>query len=348
MKIVADNRIPLLADLIPQGIELQCVASEELTQPLLQSADALICRSVTKINKDLVYNTPLRMVASTTSGFDHMAVDELNQLGIKWAYAPGCNAVSVAEYVLSCLACLTQANHIDKDQLTVGVVGVGNVGKWVVNYLQQLKIPFVCYDPPRAERDENFVSANFDDLLRCDVITLHTPLTTEGEHATYHLFDKDVLSQLKPGCVLINAARGAVIATEALLANPHLILCLDVFEHEPSISLALVKQTFLATPHIAGHAIQGKWRGAEMAVDAVAKALGFTVNTLKEYPIPRPNCPQLTDDLIELALLAYNPTEDSNILKAAKDPSSLAQVFKRRRNMFPIHHEISYFNDTKS
>src|SRR5690606_6233361 len=102
-------------------------------------------------------------------------------------------------------------------------------------------------------------------VLGCEVVCLHTPLTRQGAHPTWHLLDESRIRSLRSAAVLLNAGRGAVIDNQALLrvleVRPDLRVMLDVWESEPAINLDLLQRVTLATPHIAGYSFDGKLAG---------------------------------------------------------------------------------------
>jgi erythronate-4-phosphate dehydrogenase len=275
MKIVADENIPLISRFFGDFGEVVELPGREITSDDLQDADILIIRSITKVNKKLLDGTPVKFVGSCTIGMDHIDTSYLQQQGIKFTNAPGCNANSVVEYLLSSLSILTETHDLHWDTLSVGIIGYGNVGSLLASRLKKLGISYVAYDPFLNE--PSLVS--FDQVLNCDVITLHVPLTTDTEYPTFHMFNKEVLARLRPDQVLINASRGAVIDNKALLDSLNQDNCftaiLDVWENEPEINIDLAKKVFIGTPHIAGYSFDGKVAGTEMVYRSLCQVMGF-------------------------------------------------------------------------
>ncbi len=157
---------------------------------------------------------------------------------------------------------------------TIGTdhLGAGQVGGRLVTVLKALGWNVLVCDPPRASAEgEGFVS--LDEIIRrCDVISLHTPLTSTGELPTWHLFDEARLRQLRQGAWLINASRGAVVDNAALhdvlLDREDLQAVLDVWEGEPQVNVALADLCVTGTPHIAGYSLDGRQRGTAVSLDA--------------------------------------------------------------------------------
>ncbi len=295
MRIVADENIPLVDAFFADLGEIVRVSGRALSAGQLQSADLLLVRSVTEVNAELLADSPLRFVASATIGTDHVDLPYLQQRQIGFASAPGCNADSVADYVLSALFNLAAMTGADLADRTIGIVGVGNVGSRVQRRLQQLGLRVLLNDPPRAEREGQRGSpfCSLPQLLEeCDTFCLHTPWTRHGRHPSHHLFDQAVLARLAEGSWLINAGRGAAVDNRALLAllqqRQDVKVVLDVWEPEPAINPQLAQRVTLATPHIAGYSLEGRMRGTEMIYQAVCRHLGVPARQQLQHLLPSP------------------------------------------------------------
>ena len=275
MKIVADENIPLVRRFFSEFADVVELPGREITSNDLQDADILIVRSITQVNESLLNGTPVRFVGSCTIGMDHIDTTYLDKRKIRYTNAPGCNANSVVEYLLSCLSILTETHDIHWDRLSVGIIGYGNVGSLLAKRLRKLGIHYLAHDPLLDNAD----LVSFEEVLDCDVITLHVPLTTDTDFPTYHLFDAHVLRKLRSDQVLINASRGAVIDNKALLdalkQEDSFTAILDVWEGEPSINVELAKKVFIGTPHIAGYSLDGKVAGTEMVYRSLCQVMGF-------------------------------------------------------------------------
>lgn len=268
MKIVADENIPCVQQAFASLGEVLLLPGRSMQAAQVRDADILLVRSVTRVDASLLQGSSVRFVGSATIGFDHVDRDYLQQQDIGFATAPGSNATSAAEYVVSALMVLSGQQGFELAGKTVGIIGCGNVGSRVRDRLAALGMTCLVNDPPlqaSAGHDE-FVA--LDEVLQADIVTLHVPLTTSAPHPTLHLLDASALDRLKPGAILINTSRGAVVdnrALDALLARrDDLSVVLDVWENEPSISASLLQQVDLATAHIAGYSYDGKLRGTEM------------------------------------------------------------------------------------
>ncbi|MFD2230487.1 4-phosphoerythronate dehydrogenase PdxB [Alkalimarinus sediminis] len=275
MKIVADENIPLLHNFFGDVGEIDTYPGRQLTSENVKSADILLVRSVTQVNEALLAGSRVKFVGTCTIGTDHIDTDYLQKNGITFSSAPGCNANSVVEYVISTLSVLSEFRYIDFSDLSVGVVGCGNVGSRVVSTLRRLGAKVLAYDPLIDQTD----MASFEDVLKSDVISLHTPLTTDGPYPTYHLFNESVLAQLSEQQILINSGRGAVVDGSALKrklkSEPGFTAVLDVWETEPNIDPELARLVAIGTPHIAGYSLDGKIGGTEMIYQALCRHLGL-------------------------------------------------------------------------
>lgn len=270
MKIYADEQMPLVQQFFAEFGEICLFNGRALPADAIADADILLVRSVTQVNEALLaQNSRLQFVGTATIGMDHIDQVYLKQRQIPFYSAPGCNAQSVVEYVLSSLFFLAEKYQWNLSEKVVGIVGVGNIGRRLVKALQALQIPFLLSDPIRAAAEPDFPHIPFENLCQqADILTFHVPMTKTGPYASWHLLNQQTLTMLKPDCAVINAARGSVIDNQALLAEAQAghqrPLVLDVWEQEPDILLPLLPYLDIATAHIAGHSIEGKARGTEM------------------------------------------------------------------------------------
>lgn len=262
MKIVADEQIPLLKDYVAGQHELITCPGRAISPKEVNDADVLIVRSITKVNEHLLKHSLVKFVGSVTAGIDHLDTEWLDQAGIAWRAAPGFNAQAVADYIATLIAALEKTDHLKSSNRRAAVIGCGEVGTKVVQHLKALRFEVIECDPLRAEEESDFHSTPLDEIQDVDLISLHVPLRQHEPYPTYHFIDEAFLNRQKQGTILINAARGDVIAS-ALLAHTSLITCLDVFEHEPCIDKRVLKNALIATPHMAGYSMQSRRRGID-------------------------------------------------------------------------------------
>ncbi|WP_296930928.1 4-phosphoerythronate dehydrogenase PdxB [uncultured Marinobacter sp.] len=357
MLIVADENIPLLDSFFGDIGEIRRVSGRTLSNEDVRDADILLVRSVTRVNRKLLEGSRVRFVGTSTIGTDHVDLDWLEQAGIRFSAAPGCNANSVAEYVLSVLSLHAERRGlVDWSQLSVGIVGVGNVGGELAHKLERLGFDVRLCDPPRADREEDdqeFVA--LEEAMKCDVVSLHTPLTREGDHPTLGMIGRAELESLGSDQLLINAGRGEVIESSALLARLEQAnaptVALDVWEQEPRIHPELVDRVWLATPHIAGYSLEGKVQGTEMIYQALSHFLGLPVRKKAGQFLPEPALSKISftssadeEDAIRIALRAcYDPRRDDARLRNAMtgSPEERGVAFDRLRRDYPVRRECS-------
>lgn len=278
LNILADENIPAVEHYVGDLGQVRRCPGRSLDSSQLAGVDVLLVRSVTAVGEQLLADSAVRFVGSATSGVDHVDLAYLGRRGIGFAHAPGSNANSVVEYVLAAIA--TVDDYLERLLAggAVGIVGYGNIGKAFARRLHLLGISYRVYDPwldqqgiPRA--------ATFEDILNCDVISLHPELTREQPWPSHHLMDSAALAQLGRDCLLINASRGAVVDNSALLRQlerdegPTVVL--DVWEDEPRISHALLQRVRLGTAHIAGYSLDGKLLATRMLAAAMAEHLSL-------------------------------------------------------------------------
>ncbi len=262
MKIVADENIPLVESIFEPLGTVTKIPGRNITSKDLMSCEVLLVRSVTQVNKRLLAGTPVRFVGTATSGVDHIEIKYLHAQELGFADAKGCNAWSVAEYVMSAIAFWCQTKQHKPEQISVGIVGYGHVGKKVKRLCDYFSIPNVVCDPPLSDQGHQFDAVPFAQACQCDVITLHVPLELMGKHPTRDLINENTLKMLHSKQLLINTSRGEVVNENALLKITETAdLILDVWRNEPNINPNLLAKTLLGTPHIAGYSYEGKIRG---------------------------------------------------------------------------------------
>ncbi|SCW65373.1 MULTISPECIES: 4-phosphoerythronate dehydrogenase PdxB [unclassified Pseudomonas] len=354
MLIVADENIPLL-DAFFQGFgEIRRVPGRGIDRTMVEQADVLLVRSVSQINRALLEGSKVRFVGTCTIGTDHLDLDYFAEAGIRWASAPGCNARGVVDYVLGSLMTLAEIEGAQLEQRTFGVVGAGQVGGRLIEVLKGLGWTVKVCDPPRQAAEGGDYMSLEQIIEQCDVISLHTPLTRDGEQPTWHLFDEARLNQLKPGTWLINAARGPVIDNaalrEVLLEREDLQAVLDVWEQEPTVDVDLADLCVIATPHIAGYSLDGRQRGTAQIYQALCAFLERPVEVSLGDLLPRPwlggiTLDAATDPAWALAVLCrsvYDPRgDDANFRRSLVGTvSEQRSAFDALRKHYPPRREI--------
>ncbi len=348
MKIVIDDKIPFIRGAFEPFAEVVYCRGSEINSSVVSDADALVIRTRTKCNSSLLKGSNVRIIASATIGYDHIDTQWCEANNIKWVNAPGCNSGSVMQYITSSLFFLASRHSLDLRSLTIGVVGVGNVGSKVVAAARAIGMNVLQNDPPRARREKNNTFIPLDDLLHhSDIVTLHVPYTLDGHDRTHYLINSNNIYDLKPGSYLFNSSRGEVVDNTSLLKalkKGHLSgTVLDVWEGEPDADRELVTMADLSTPHIAGYSVDGKANGTVKAVHEVSALLGLPLNEWKPSMLPEPENPEINltpftgyHSSVELAGMAVTATypisRDNNDFK--KDPGrfeSLRDNYWKRR-----------------
>lgn len=299
MKILVDENMPYARELFSRLGEVKAVPGRPIPVAELDDADALMVRSVTKVNASLLEGKAIKFVGTATAGTDHVDENWLKLAGIGFSAAPGCNAIAVVEYVFSSLLMLAERDGFALRDRTVGIVGVGNVGGRLQARLEALGIRTLLCDPPRADRGDEGDFRSLDELVReADVLAFHTPLFKEGPYKTLHLADEALLSRLKPGAILINACRGAVVDNTALLARLNagqdLSVVLDVWEGEPDLNVDLLHKVDVGTAHIAGYTLEGKARGTTQVFEAWSAFIGREQHVALDTLLPAPEFGRIT------------------------------------------------------
>ncbi len=334
-KIVIEQNIPYIKGRLEPWFDSVVYApASDIDAALVADADAIVTRTRTRCDAALLDGSAVRLIATATIGTDHIDLDYCRRAGIKVASAPGCNAPAVAQWALATILAWQRARALEGRRLSLGVVGVGHVGSIVARWAGQLGYEVLPCDPPRERADggDRWVSLNTI-ADRCDIITVHTPLNRHGADATFHLLNERFIGRLagdKPR-LLMNAARGAIASTQALLAAPpHIDLAIDCWENEPDIDKVLLQRAFVATPHIAGYSSQGKLRATAMAIEAVNRHFGIQAEA-PSVTLPATGAAKVTTEGIAAS---YNPLADTRALKASPEQ------FELLRNRYALRDEV--------
>ena len=266
MKVVVDKGIKSIQEIISllngfDDVELIFFSSSDIKNSNIKDADVLLVRSTVKVDELLLAGTNIKLIGSATAGIDHIDTDYLNKNYIKWFYAPGCNASSVVNYVMSSICFLKDKGIFDSTS-SVGIIGYGNIGKKLKKALDYFSIENLIYDP--------FLNFEFlvdiEQIKNCNLITLHVPMTYKTEFPTYNMIDEFFLDNIQ-GKTLINTSRGGVVDESELIKLRNINYISDVWTDEPCPSNEVIEYALLATPHVAGHSISGKINGTIMLID---------------------------------------------------------------------------------
>ena len=324
MKVIVDNKIPYISEAIEKiADEVVYMPGGAIGRDVVRDADALIVRTRTRCDKDLLEGSKVKFIGTATIGFDHIDTDYCHESGIAWCNCPGCNAGAVAQYVESALLLLEQERGLCLRNSCLGIVGVGHVGSHVLSVAGRLGMRVLLNDPPRYDRGGHGFTGLQTLAEECDIITFHTPLYRSGRYCTYHLGDETFFRSLRKKPVIINTSRGEVLDTGSLIRAidtgvvPAAVI--DVWENEPNISLDLLNRVYIGTPHIAGYSADGKANATRMTLDALCRFFGKQV----QYTIELPHQPYVP----------YDPRTDCVALR--NNPSQFEQL----RGDYPLRRE---------
>jgi erythronate-4-phosphate dehydrogenase len=369
VQIVADENIPLLEQYFSEFGEIRKVPGRTMTREDVKDADILLVRSVTKVDAALIADSAVKFIGTCTIGTDHIDLNYLDAINqqrgdrdepkIAFSSAPGCNAEAVVDYVLSAVSVLIDKRGQQFQGLSVGIVGVGNVGHRLRQRLEAMEVAVIAVDPFKSEEDVGELSS-LDEALKADIVSLHIPITdveSAGEHATRHLINRDRLQQMKTDACLINTCRGSVVDNEALKAhmNQHAGFesIIDVWEGEPNLDLELMNQCLLATPHIAGYSLDGKMRGTELVYKACCQVFGLPIRSKLAQFLPEPSIKKIkfgdsvpVHQALRTAIRAvYEVRVDdgimrSTLLRTNGEAQAMRTQFDMLRKNYPLRRDI--------
>ncbi|MGV8964191.1 MAG: 4-phosphoerythronate dehydrogenase PdxB [Candidatus Saccharimonadaceae bacterium] len=328
MKILADAHIPYLQGVAEQFGEVSYLPGDQFTKEAIRDKDVLIVRTVTHFDENILKNSEVKLICSATIGFDHIDTAYCDAHNITWRTAPGCNARSVEQYVTASLLTMAEKHNFKLCDKTIGIVGVGNVGKEVKRACELLGMKVLLNDPPRQEVENSDQFVDIETIKQqADIITFHTPLVREGKYPTYHLADATFFNVLTKKPIIINTCRGAVTDNQALkaaLKNGNASgAIIDTWENEPKIDKELLGMVDIATPHIAGYSADGKWNATAMSLQTINNFFDLHKDPIKLLQITKPENRIIdlseynsNEQLSHAILHTYNPLKDSQLLKA--------------------------------
>jgi erythronate-4-phosphate dehydrogenase len=344
--IVADKNIPLLDETFGCHGDLHLRSGRAMDRSDLEGADALLVKSITPVTRDLLAETAVRFVGSATIGFDHIDTQWLDEHGVTWTNAPGCNADAAAQYTLAMILLACERLGKDLQGLTAGVIGRGNVGSRVQSLLGALGVPTVACDPPLA--DEGVAGlVSHEKALAQDVVCLHVPLTREGPYPTWRMVNRQALARMRDGALLLNSSRGHVVDGEALkceLRTGRVHAALDVWPGEPDIDPELLAASTVATPHVAGYSEEGRRNGALMIFKEFCRWAGVSAEfSTGIEPAGRELLLQPGYPLSSAILTVSHVAEDDRAMRklAALDTQDRKIHFDLLRRDYPLRNDFS-------
>jgi erythronate-4-phosphate dehydrogenase len=351
MLVIADDKIPFLKGVLEPFMDVEYFPGTNITQDRVKDADALIVRTRTKCNGDLLEGSKVRFIATATIGFDHIDTEYCKKKGITWTNAAGSNSGSVMQYIAAALLVYASEKKIDLKDHVLGVIGAGNVGKKVIRFAEAVGMGIVINDPPRSRNESQCGFVSIDGILReADIITLHVPLYKTGVDRTFHMIDDSFLERINKGSLLINTSRGEVVDEMALkkaFKNDRLSAAiLDVWENEPRIDQDLLDSVFIGTSHIAGYSVDGKAKATTMAVNALSRYFNLGIEEWEPFDLPTPGNTlikynakdkSLQEIFFDLVKQTYDIRADDYSLK------SLPDKFENYRGNYPVRREFSAY-----
>ena len=353
LKIIADDKIPFLKGVLEPFAEVLYLPGKDMTKEVVKDADGIITRTRTKCKRELLEGSKVKIIASATIGYDHIDTLWCEENNILWKNAPGCNSFSVMQYMASLLLHYAVRNNVSLAGKTIGVIGVGNVGKKIAALGRIFGMNVLCNDPPRARKEGKEGFAELEEIAeKADFITFHVPLIPDGTDRTFHYADEKFFALLEKygrRPFLINASRGEVVDNDLLkkVLKEKKILCgaaLDVWENEPELDLKLLKLTDFATPHIAGYSLDGKANGTSMSVQEIAKYFSLPLTDFYPERLPEPDNASIDlsgrggrkveEILLECMDRSYNILEDDKRLRESPE------TFEKQRGSYPFRREM--------
>ena len=308
IRLLIDRDIPFIKGIFEPYAEVIYLNGREMDCAKVKDADALIIRTRTRCNKALLSGSNVRAIATATIGYDHIDTDWCQTAGIKVMSAPGCNSEGVMRYFYTALHNLAKNKSLDLTGKCIGVIGVGNVGKKVVEMGQRLGFEMLLNDPPRERLEGSTIFTPLDELLsKSDIVTLHIPLDAGNRNFA----NADFFGKMKDNAIFVNASRGEVVDEYALLSNVGRFggIVLDVWRNEPVINTELLNVADIATPHIAGYSKAGKINATVSVVRGIAHF--FDIAPLKDFAITYQEDPFDLD--------SYDIMADDKALRAAPE-----------------------------
>ncbi len=354
MKLVVDENIALAEEAFSQFGDVLLTGGRKITNDILNNADALIVRSITNVDENLLQNTNIKFVGTATIGTDHFDINYLDENNIVFADARGCNADSVAEYVFTALLKIAVDNKLTLKNRSIGIIGVGNIGSRVVKYAEALGLKVYKNDPPKQRAGEGSNYVSLEEALQADIISLHVPLNKTGIDMSFHLLDVKKLNKIKNDTIIINSSRGAVVDNKALLDiidKKHFKVILDVWEGEPLINTDLLQKMLIGSAHIAGYSLEGKVNGTKMIYDALCR---FTsqlndwepkLPTVENNVIDMSSTKNLEEKLHLIFKQIYNVEKDDSEMREmiGMDNDSRAAHFDNLRKEYPLRREFNNY-----
>jgi len=300
---------------------------EKLISEIIPLADVAITRSSTDVDQAFLDNAhKIKSVVRAGVGVDNVDIEGCSKKGIVVMNVPTANTIAAVELTLAhMLSCVRQFpyahNNLKLDRVwrrqdwygtelkdkKLGVIGFGNIGSRVAKRAKAFEMDVIAYDPyidPRKATDADITyTKNFEDILACDIITIHTPKNQE----TIGMIDKAEIAKMKDGVVLINCARGGLFNEDALLEGLRSgkihMAGIDVFNKEPATDHPLLDlNNVTVTPHLGANTKESQQNIAiQAAENAIQAAKSISYPNALNLPIKENELPDFLRPYLELA-----------------------------------------------
>ena len=342
-KVVIDSAIWVTPSLSALPIELVSIQGTQIVPADLKDANALLTRTVTRVDSNLLQDSQITFVGTASAGTDHIDTRYLSERGIKLANAAGCNAGAVADYVLDAIY---QCQRLESliSGATVGLVGYGAVGRHLAARLSMLGGKIKVYDPYVKSTEAGVTLCALPEVLGCSIVSLHAALHKDQPHPSAQMIDNTAVSYISPDALFINAGRGGLVTEEALhrMADKGVMLVLDTWPEEPSVSQELLSRATFATPHIAGYTRTAKSNATDFLIEPLVRALSldYPFNTLESedtrrvmvYPSRQSDSHGLMDVMKVISRLA----QDDDQFRKSWEKSQTPDNFETQRTQYRL------------
>ncbi len=337
MKLVIDDACYAYEKIFSSFGKIVALPGKSIDASSIKDASVLIIRSRTKVNKNLLADSQVKFIGSTVAGLDHVDQDYLKANNIAFFSAQGCNSIAVTEFIISSIVNLASELDFDYTKKTLGIIGVGNVGSHLAAKAKLMGINTLLNDPPRQARENLPEFVDLKSALNSDIVTFHTPLTFDGEYPSYQLLNKKNFHNITNKTIVLNAARGGIIAEDIWQKTQTKANIIDCWENEPNINQTLQKNAYWATPHIAGHSVDAKFMGSFMVYKALCKFTGVKQDKRIVNLINSRSLLISEDNLKNTLNTIYDFKQDTMAIENIEN-------FEYYRRNYPIRYEWHHYN----
>jgi erythronate-4-phosphate dehydrogenase len=352
MKFIIDSEIPFINGVFEPFGNVHYMPGKDISPAIIKDATALIIRTRSLCNEQLLSKSSVKFIATTTIGYDHIDTSYCEKAGIKWVNAPGCNSKSVEQYITAALFAIAKLKGIALCGKSIGVIGVGHVGSKVARVCRLLGMKVLLNDPPRERSGDPEQFSSLGEIKqKADFITFHVPLSLHGEDATYHMADSHFFETLKQKPIVFNSSRGEIFdtkATKSAIQNKQISgAVIDCWENEPNPDPELLRLTDIATPHIAGYSKDGKAKATQMCVQQVSRFFDLGINNWQPIPLFPPAKSLIETDGIDFSdedILAYAVKATYDIWKDYATLRANPHLFENQRNNYPVRREFTAYS----